>query len=297
MIPQNHCTILQTFQVPYFILYRMENHGMKVQSKVIVVTGGGSGMGREMVLNLLSKGASVAAVDINESALRETLELAGNRNDHLSTHIVDITDKEAVAGLPEQVVSQHGPVDGIINNAGIIQPFVHIKDLDYATIERVMNVDFYGTLYMTKAFLPHLLERPESHIVNISSMGGFLPVPGQSIYGAAKAAVKLLTEGLHSELQGTNVRVTVVFPGAIGTNIAANSGTDLSIESAGSGVWQAIKPLDPAKAAQIIVEGMERNRYRILVGLDSKLMNFLYRVSPKHAAGLIFRLMKSLLPE
>ncbi|MGD8795147.1 MAG: SDR family oxidoreductase [Anaerolineae bacterium] len=270
---------------------------MKVQNKVIVVTGGGSGMGREMVLNLLSKGASVAAVDINEPALRETLELAGNRNDHLSTHIVDITDKDAVARLPEQVISQHGPVDGLVNNAGIIQPFVHVKDLDYAAIERVMNVDFYGTLHMTKAFLPHLLERPESHIVNVSSMGGFLPVPGQSIYGAAKAAVKLFTEGLRSELQGTNVRVTVVFPGAIGTDIAANSGTDLSIESAGDGVWQVIKPLDPAKAAQIIVEGMERNRHRILVGLDSKLMDFLYRVSPKHAAGIIFRLMKSLLPE
>jgi short-subunit dehydrogenase len=160
-----------------------------------------------------------------------------------------------------------------------------------------MNVDFYGTLYMTKAFLPHLLGRPESHIVNISSMGGFLPVPGQSIYGAAKAAVKLLTEGLRSELLGTNVQVTVVFPGAIGTNIAANSGTDLSFESAGSGVWQVIKPLEPSKAAQIIVEGMERNRHRILVGLDSKLMDLLYRVSPKQAANLIFQLMKSLLPE
>jgi short-subunit dehydrogenase len=270
---------------------------VKIQNKVIVVTGGGDGMGQALVLNLLSRGASVAAADINESALQETSELAGDKSDSLTMHIVDVTDRDAVAELPEQVISKHGTVDGIINNAGIIQPFVRVKDLDYAAIKRVMNVNFFGTLYVTRAFLPHLLKRPEAHIVNISSMGGFLPVPGQSIYGASKAAVKLLTESLRAELMETNVRVTVVIPGALGTNIAANSGTDLSLESAGSGMWQAIKPLAPEKAAQTIIEGMERNRYRVLVGLDSKLMDFLYRVSPKHTSSLIFRLMKSLLPE
>jgi NAD(P)-dependent dehydrogenase (short-subunit alcohol dehydrogenase family) len=135
---------------------------MKVQNKVIVATGGGSGIGRELVLNLLSKNASVAAVDINESALQETLELAGNRNDNLSTHLVDITDKDSMAELPEQVISKHGTVDGIINNAGIIQPFVRLEDLEYAAIERVMSVDFYGTLYMTKAFLPPPPRTPRS---------------------------------------------------------------------------------------------------------------------------------------
>ena len=270
---------------------------MKVRSKVIFVTGGGSGIGRELVLNLLSRGASVAAVDIKGSALQETVELAEERSVNLSTHIVDITSKDALANLPEQVISRHGAVDGIINNAGIIQPFVRVSDLDYAAIERVMNVNFLGTLYVTKVFLPYLLERPEAHIVNVSSMGGFLPVPGQSIYGASKAAVKLLTEGMYSELMETNVRVTVVIPGAIGTNIAANSGTDLSFESAGSGVWQVIKPLEPSKAAQTIIDGIERNRYRVLVGLDSKLMDFLYPISPKHTSNLIFKLMKSLLPE
>jgi NAD(P)-dependent dehydrogenase (short-subunit alcohol dehydrogenase family) len=268
---------------------------MKVQSKVIVVTGGGSGIGRELVLNLLSKGASVAAVDINASALHETLELAGERNGNLSTHTVDITDRDAVAELPEQVILQHGAVDGIINNAGIIQPFVRVKDLEHAAIDRVMSVNFYGALYLTQALLPHLLRRPEAHIVNVSSMGGFLPVPGQSIYGAAKAAVKLLTEGMRSELMDTRVRVTVVIPGAVGTNIAANSGTDLSFESAGSGLWQVIKPLEPSKAAQTIIDGMERNRYRVLVGSDARLMDLFYRVSPKHTAKLIFLLMKSLL--
>jgi len=147
---------------------------MKVRNKVIVITGGGNGIGRELVLNLLSKGAHVAAVDINAAALQETVGLAGVMKDKLSTHVVNITDKDAVAALPEQVITKHGTVDGVINNAGIIQHFVRVNDLDYADIERVMNVNFYGTLYMKKAFLPHFLTRPEAHITNISSMGGFL---------------------------------------------------------------------------------------------------------------------------
>lgn len=270
---------------------------MKVQNKVIVVTGGGNGIGRELVLHLLTKGAQVAAVDINEAGLQETVERAGAPKERLSTHIVNITDKAAVNALPEQVIARHGAVDGIINNAGIIQPFVRVNELEFEAIERVMNVNFYGTLYMTKAFLPHLLKRPEAHITNISSMGGFLPVPGQSIYGAAKAAVKLLTEGLHSELALTNVHVTVVFPGAIGTNIAANSGITIMMPAGDRNNQQSFKQLPPEKAAQIIVEGIEKNQYRVLVGSDSKFMDFLYRLHPKFAANFIFKQMKSLLPQ
>jgi NADP-dependent 3-hydroxy acid dehydrogenase YdfG len=190
---------------------------MNTQGKIIVVTGAGNGMGREMSLHLVRKGAGVAAVDMSETGLQETVRLAGTNSHKISTHVVNITDKTAVDALPSQVQAVHGAVDGIINNAGIIQPFVRLKELPFEAIERVMNVNFYGTLYMIQAFLPHLLERPEAHIINMSSMGGFLPVPGQTIYGASKAAVKLLTEALHSELQGTPVRVTVVFSGAIGT--------------------------------------------------------------------------------
>ena len=148
---------------------------MKVENKVIVVTGGGNGIGRELVLHLLARGAKVAAVDIDQAALQATVDLAGDKKANLSTHIVNITDKEAVEALPEQVIAQHGAVDGIINNAGIIQPFVKLNELEYPAIERVMNINFYGTLYMTKTFLPHLLKRPAAHITNISSMGGFRP--------------------------------------------------------------------------------------------------------------------------
>lgn len=269
---------------------------MKVQNKVIVVTGGGNGMGREVTLNLLGKGARVAAVDISEAALQETAALAGSTANKLSIHVVDITNQEAVNALPEQVIARHGAVDGIINNAGIIQPFVRVNNLEMAAIERVMNVNFYGTVYMIKAFLPHLLKRPEAHIANVSSMGGFLPVPGQSVYGASKAAVKLLTEGLHSELMNTNVNVTVIFPGAIGTNISANSGVDIQQLAANAEQSSAMKAMEPSKAAEIIVDGIEQNRYRVLVGSDAKLMDFLCRLSPQRAAKFIFKQMQSLLP-
>jgi NAD(P)-dependent dehydrogenase (short-subunit alcohol dehydrogenase family) len=268
---------------------------MKVLNKVIVVTGGGSGIGRELVLNLLAKGARVAAVDINEAGLQGTVELAGNHKAQLSTYIANVTNRDAVSALPEQIAARHGAADGLINNAGIIQPFVRVQDLDYAAIERVMNVNFYGTLYMTKAFLPHLLARPEAHIVNLSSMGGFLPVPGQTIYGASKAAVKLLTEGLHSELLTTHVRVTVVFPGAIATNIAVNSGVAVTLGSENRSSQRSIRQLAPSKAAEIIVDGMERDRYRILVGSDATFLDRFYRLSPQRAAKFIFKQMQSLL--
>lgn len=269
---------------------------MKVQNKVIVVTGGGNGMGRELVLGLLARGARVAAVDINAATLEETRALAGHAGDRVSTHVMNIADRALVEVLPEQVIARFGSVDGIINNAGIIQPFVRLKDLDYASIDRVMNVNLFGTLYVTKAFLPHLLARPEAHITNISSMGGFLPVPGQTLYGVTKAAVKLLTEGLHSELLGTNVRVTVVFPGAVATNITANSGVTVGPTS-DKPSSRAIKMMAPARAAGIILDGIENNRYRVLVGSDSVFMDVFYRLHPQRAARFIYDQMRTLLPE
>ena len=266
---------------------------MKVQSKVIVVTGGGSGIGRELILALLRKGARVAAADINAATLAETAELAGEMKSRLSTHVLNIADRPAVEAFPQAVIDAHGAVDGIINNAGVIQRFVKFKDLPYSEIERMININLYGVIYMTKAFLPHLLARPEAHIVNISSMGGFLPVPGQTMYGAAKAAVKLFTEGLYSELSDTNVRVTVVFPGAIATNITVNSGVMTpSIENADRSKMR----VTPAPvAAQVILDGMESDSFRVLVGSDSRMMDTFYRLMPKRATKLIYSQMGELL--
>jgi short-subunit dehydrogenase len=205
--------------------------------------------------------------------------------------------------LPAQVIARFGAVDGVINNAGIIQPFRRLNDLDYATIERVLNVNLLGTLFFIKAFLPRLLERPDAHIVNISSMGGFVAVPGQTMYGAAKAAVKLLSEGLAAELLDTRVRVTVVFPGAVATNITTNSGVGVPGAMASASTSRpdashgggAMKPLSASKAAAIIVRGMERDKPRVFVGRDAALMDKLYRLSPGYASRTIARAMRTLL--
>ena len=266
---------------------------MKVAGKVFVVTGGGNGIGRETVLLLLKNGAKVAAVDMSEAGLKETAEKAGELKQHLSLHTVNITDKAAVAALVEAVEKNHGPVDGLLNIAGIIQKFVKINDLDYADIEKVMNVNFFGLVNMTKTFLPHLLKRPEAHIVNVASMGSFVPVPGQSIYGASKAAVKLFTEGLHSELKSTNVGVTVVFPGAIATNITANSG--VAAPGGASAENSNYKLTSPVEAARQIVKSIENETYRVFIGSDSKFMDFMFRLHPRGAADMITKQMASLL--
>jgi short-subunit dehydrogenase len=266
---------------------------MKPGNKVIVVTGAGSGMGREVALELVRRGARVAAVDLNEMGLAETSRLAA-APDSLSTHVVNVTDRNAVEALPHAVTARFGVVDGFIHCAGIIEPFKRLADLDYATIDRVFSVNWLGTLHMTKTFLPLLLARPEAHIVNISSMGGFLPVPGQTIYGASKAAVKLLTEGLHSELTGTSVRVTVVFPGAVATNITQNSGVEMPKMDAGM-QKQAGHTYPASAAARDILDGMEKNRFRVLVGRDSQFVDKLYRLAPRRAAAFIADKMKALL--
>ena len=249
---------------------------MKVSKKVVVVTGAGSGIGRALVAELLARGAAIAAVDLSEEGLEETAKLHGNPPE-LSLHVANIADRERVEALPDEILAQHGAVDILINNAGIIQPFVPFAELDFEVIDRVLQVNLYGVIYMTRAFLPHLMEREEAHLINVSSMGGFMPFPGQTMYGASKAAVKLLTEGLYAELMETCVDVSVVFPGAVATNITTNSG-------AGGHV--------PEDAARDIVDGIEKGRLHIFVGKDSKLLNMASRIAPQKSVRFIQKQMK-----
>ncbi|MGA8939101.1 MAG: SDR family oxidoreductase [Acidobacteriaceae bacterium] len=266
---------------------------MKVGNKVFLVTGAGSGIGRELTLHLLSKGAHVAGVDLNAKALEETVRLADAHRAQLATFVTNIAEHAAVEALPKEILARFGSIDGIINNAGIIQPFMKVSELDFSVIERVLNVNLLGTLFVIKAFLPYLMQRPQAHIVNISSMGGFIPVPGQTIYGASKAAVKLLSEGLGSELIKTNVRVTVVFPGAVATNILTNLGVSIPDMSANKGKTKA---MEPSNAAKIIVRGIERDAFHVFVGRDAMIMDKLYRLNPAFAARAIAKKMSGLLP-
>ena len=270
---------------------------MNLTNKVIVVTGAGSGIGRELALQLVAKGAIVAGADYNEQALLETEQLISQQNtdskSRFSCHTVDISNNAQVQETAQAVVDLHGQVDGIINNAGIIQPFSHVEKLAVEHMERIFNVNWWGVVYMTRAFLPALKQSSQARIVNISSMGGYMPFPGQVIYGASKAAVKLMTEGLMVELADTKVGVSVVYPGAVQTNITHNA-PDMSDEAKLAATEQEDKKVGVTAeaAAKAIIKGIEKNKSRILVGSDCKFIDKLYRLMPVKTAHLMSWLMK-----
>jgi NAD(P)-dependent dehydrogenase (short-subunit alcohol dehydrogenase family) len=268
---------------------------MRIEGKVFVVTGGGNGIGREVVLGLLQRGARVAAVDLRAEGLAETVRSAGAGSDRLGVHTVDVSDRAAVQALVGEVLASHPQVDGLLNVAGIIQPFVKLADLPYADLEKVMAVNFWGVVHTTKAFLPQLMSRPEAAVVNVSSMGAFVPVPGQTGYGASKAAVMLLTEGLYAELRGTPVAVTVVFPGAVGTGIAENSGVAVPGGGGDAATDMAARVTSPTAAANRIIEGMAKGRFRVVIGRDAQGLDLLSRLAPRRATDLVAKRMASLL--
>ena len=265
---------------------------MTVQGMVCVVTGAGNGIGREVVLELLRRGAKVAGLDINNEWLAETGRLSGPGVKNYLPLLCDISDRSSVLALPEKIATDLGPVSAVINVAGIIQPFVRVNDVEFDAIDKVMAVNFFGVVNLIKTFLPTLLTQPSAHLVNTSSMGSYAPVPGQTIYGASKAAVNLLTEGLRSELSDTNVAVTLVYPGAIGTNIASNSGLTMDLEGESN---QSRKTVDPADAGRMIVDAIVAKKKRIFIGNDAKIMYRMHKVNQDMAANAINKAMKDLL--
>jgi len=266
---------------------------VQLADKVFVVTGGGNGIGREVVLQLIRRGARVAAVDLSVDGLAETVRLAAAREGRLTTHALSVADRAAVEALPDQVTAAHGQVDGVLNIAGIIQRFVHVEELSIEEIEKVMAVNFWGTLYMDKTFLPLLKQRPLAALLNVSSMGGLVPVPGQGAYGASKGAVKLLTETLYAELRGTSVAVTVVFPGGVGTNITGNSGVDVPTVTTAGG--KPPRTTAPDEAARQIVDAVANGTFRVLIGSDARMLDRLSRVSPTRAITTVADQMKKML--
>lgn len=265
---------------------------MTLQGMVCVVTGAGNGIGREVALELLRRGAKVSGLDINAEWLAETGELSGPAVKNYLPLVCDISDRSAVLALPEKIETQMGTVSAVLNVAGIIQPFARINDVEFDAIDKVMAVNFFGVVNLTKAFLPALLGQPSAHLVNTSSMGSYAPVPGQTVYGASKAAVNLLTEGLRSELSDTNVAVTLVYPGAVGTNIASNSGLTMELEGDSD---QSRKTVDPAEAGRMIVDAMASKKKRIFIGSDAKIMYRMHKLNQDMAANAINKAMKDLL--
>ena len=192
-----------------------------LNGKVIALTGAGSGIGRCLAIQLAQHGSHLSLSDVDEAGLKETKELL-SQDIVVSTHIVDVADREQVYAWAENTVKDHGHVDCIINNAGVAST-ASIEEIRYEDFNWVFNVVFYGVLYGTKAFLPHLKQRPDAHIVNISSVNGFVATPRNGAYACAKHAVKALNQTLQQELRGTSVNITSVHPGGVKTNIARNA--------------------------------------------------------------------------
>ena len=259
---------------------------MEIKRKNAIITGAASGLGKELTKQMLAKGCNVAAVDINGDNLEKLKEeLKSNK---LRTYVVDMGSDESIKKFREDYKKDYSDVDIIINNAGIIQPFVKVDKLDDATINRVMNINFFGPVNLIRYFMEDLTkDRSEQYIVNVSSMGGFFPFPGQTIYGASKAALKIFTEGLYAELEKTNVRVMIVLPGAMNTNITTNSNVKIDTTAEES----SFKLLEADVAAATIIDGIEKNKFKIFLGQDAKFLRFLYKINSKWAISFINKKM------
>ena len=267
---------------------------MDFTGKRIVLAGSG-GIGSATAELLAELGAQMILLDVSEENLKDTItNLTGEG------HAYYVCDFSAVNGLEaiiSKIIQEQGAVDGYVHCTGIgaVRP---LKMSKYDFMLRVMNINFYGTLYMVKSFLPHLLTRPQAHIVNVSSMGAFAPVPGQTFYGASKAAVKALTEGLMTELMDTNVEVSEVFPGAVATDIQVHSGVK-NAKSVANYSEEDFKKAKakvtvPSEAAEIIVSGMEAGKWKIIIGKDCKQMDLLTRLAPRFAMKKLAEAMKKL---
>ena len=258
---------------------------MQINKKNVIITGAASGVGKELTKQMIQKGANVAALDINEENL-ETLKQEINSK-RLRTYKVDMGSSESIKQFTEEYRKEFD-VDIIINNAGIIQPFVKVESLEDSTIDKVMNVNFFGPVNLIRYLMKDLTkDRKKQYIVNISSMGGFFPFPGQTIYGASKAALKIFTEGLYAELEKTNVKVLIVLPGAMNTNITKNSNVELNTTKEESN----FKLLEPDVAAYKIIEAVENDKFKLFLGQDAKFLKLLYKINSKWAISYINKKM------
>jgi NAD(P)-dependent dehydrogenase (short-subunit alcohol dehydrogenase family) len=260
---------------------------MKIDhTTVAVVTGAASGIGRALAARLAQEGASLAIADIKAAELDETahgLKSKGGSSAKVTTHIVDVSDKGRVAEFAREVVEAHGRAHLLINNAGV-GLFGMAEQLSIEDIEWLMGVNFWGVIYGVKHFLPILRRQPEGHIVNISSIFGIVGPVGHSAYAASKFAVRGFTEALRHELAGGSVKVSVVHPGGVRTNIAKDArpgaGADRAAVEREKAIFNMAARTSPEKAADRIVRGVLQDEERILVGADAWMMDRIQRWAP-----------------
>jgi short-subunit dehydrogenase len=247
----------------------------QLRDKVVAITGAGSGIGRALASLLAERGANLALADIDQIGLQETAaRITGVRT---STHVVDVSDPAAVERYAKEARAHHGGIDVIVNNAGRTV-FGTIEELSYEDFALVFGVNLWGVIYGTKAFLPLLRQRPEGHIVNISSINAMVPFAKNGPYNISKYAVLGFSETLGLELAGEPIRVTCVHPGGIRTNIA-NHAKGMSKKNAAA--FNKVAMTSAESAAEQIVRAIESNTRQVFVGLDAKLMAMAKRVAPK----------------
>lgn len=256
---------------------------MEIQNKVAVVTGAGSGIGRALAKQLAKKGATVIINDFNEETLAETAQMIQKKGNKCSSYPFDVSNRAAVYNFAENVLSEHGPVDIVINNAGVALGRYSVLEVDYEDFEWVMGINFWGVVYGTKAFLPHLLKRPAASIVNISSVFGLAGIAEQAPYCSTKFAVRGFTESLRMELlEYPNITVTSVHPGGIKTNIVLNGrAQDEATKEKTNKIFQKkLTRTTASAAAKKIIKGITKNKSRVLIGPDATIMDRIIRLFP-----------------
>ena len=267
---------------------------MELHGRVVAVTGAASGIGRELAIELVGRGADVAISDVDEAGLADTVERCRRRapGRAVTASTLDVADREAVEAWASAVVGDHGRVNGIINNAGValVAP---IARMSYDDLRWLMGINFWGVVHGTMAFLPHLKAAGEGHVVNISSVFGLTAIPSQSAYNASKFAVRGFTDCLRIELdlERAGVSATTVHPGGIRTNIVRNAridprskdvrGRDLVRE------FDRVTATKPDKAARVILDGIERDKRRVLIGPDARVFDAISRLPAAFAQRVV----------
>lgn len=267
-----------------------------VKDKVAAITGAGSGIGRATAVLLASKGCHVALSDVNTSGLAETEALCREKGVRVRVDRVDVAKREQVHAWADEVAREFGAVHVIINNAGVALGAT-IEDTRYEDFEWLMNINFWGVVYGTKAFLPHLKAAGEGHVVNVSSVFGLIGVPTQAAYNSAKFAVKGFTEALRQELEVESdaIGVTCVHPGGIKTNIARNARVTMRpgwTDERSSRDFEKAFATTPEQAAEDILAAIHKNRRRQLIGADAVFIDLLQRLLPTLYQRLLIAGMK-----
>jgi short-subunit dehydrogenase len=255
------------------------------KNSVAVITGAGSGIGRALAFRFAEEKISgIAIADFNEAGLDETCLMVEKRGAKVSKHLIDVSKLEQVQQLADEVLAEHGRATHLINNAGV-GLFGSFEEISLADFEWLMSINFWGVIYGCKVFLPILKEQEAAHIVNISSVFGFIAPPEQTAYCSSKFAVRGFTESLRHELEETNIHVSSVHPGGIKTNIARNSriGENTPAENKQQGVefFDKVANTSPEKAAEVIVKGIKKRNARILIGADAHAISYIHRLFPK----------------